>query len=266
MSSSWNLNRVLVLLGAALTIVALGLMIGGAGAPVAEMAPFFLGPVAAVVLAFYAPRWMYLVAGILGSLFPLVVVFVFGAFNAIIHPGIGVEGAAVTLVLLAAIVSLLGGIMGFVQAKRTPPAAADMTRAPQGVAAIALAALFIGVILANGWAGADHRLIATAPATLVDADRTLTLHTTGAAFAPRALELNAGELTAIHIVNGDPIAHTFTYHMDGVERTTLIPPESEMDIWFRVPAGTTIHFWCAPHSAGASDTSEDGMWGTLTAA
>lgn len=129
-----------------------------------------------------------------------------------------------------------------------------------------LAAVVVGLILSSGWAAGAHKLIASSPASLVEPDRVITVHATGAAFAPRLIEIEADELTALHIVNGDPVAHTFTYHMDGAERTTLIPAETEMDIWFRVPAGTSIHFWCAPHSAGADDASLESMWGDLKAA
>ena len=262
MAHPWNVNRILVLAGAATCLAAVAIFVG-AGAPTEQVVPLLPGIVLGLVLAAYAPSWMYLVSGIGTAVFPLLVIGVFGAYEAILHPVSGIEGSAVTLLGLGAVLCLVGGVAGFTQARRkSAPHARDLLRAPQGLAGVLLAALTAGLLLSGAWATADSRLVATTPASLIVPDETIRLVTTGAAFAPKEVTIPLGKLVALHVENGDAMVHTFTYHADGVERTSVIPAKSEMDIHFRFDAPQTIHYWCAPHSGGAADDGT-GMVGTL---
>ena len=262
MAHPWNVNRVLVLAGAVVSLVAVAVFIA-TGAPVEQAVPLLPGIVAGLVLAAYAPAWMYLVAGIGVAAFPLLVILVFGAYEAILHPVSGVEGMAITLLALGAVLALVGGVAGFVQARRqTAPPARDLLRAPQGLAGLALVAFTAGLLLSATWATADSRLVATSPASMVVPDETIRLVTTGATFAPKEVEIPVGKLVALRIENDDAMVHTFTYHVDGQERTSVIPANSEMDLYFKFDAPQTLHYWCAPHSGGASDDGS-GMVGTL---
>lgn len=262
--SKWNLSRVLVLVGGLLAI-------GGplvAKIPPAEAAPFALGLVAAIVLAFYAPAWMYLVAGVLVAAFPLVVLFVFGAYNGIIHPGTGAEGLGLLLMLLGALVGLVGGVAGFAQARKGNAAPVGaFARAPHGILVLVLVGIFAGLGISGAWATADFRSIAEAPASLVESpDATVTLLAQDIQFEPRALSMAVGELTTLVIENRDDVVHTFSYVLDGVERNAVLPAGSEVMLHFKVDGAREIHFFCAPHSGGATDTDENSMWGTLTVA
>ena len=78
------------------------------------------------------------------------------------------------------------------------------------------------------------------------------------------LVVPVGKLVALHVENDDAMVHTFTYHVDGQEHTTIIPAKSEMGIHFKFDAPTTIHYWCAPHGGGEKDDGS-GMVGTLLA-
>ena len=264
MGHPWNVNRILVLAGAAVCLAAV-LIFLGTGAPAEQAIPLVPGIVVGLVLAAYAPAWMYLVAGIATAAFPLLVIAVFGAYQAIIHPVSGVEGAAITMLGLGAVLALVGGVAGFVQARgKTAPPPRDLLRAPQGLAGVLLVALTAGLLLSGTWATADSRLVATAPASLIVPDETIRMSTTGAAFAPMEVKIPVGKLVALHIVNDDAMVHTFTYHVDGVERNSIIPANSEMDLHFKFDRPTTIHFWCAPHSGGAADDgSSGGMVGDI---
>ena len=264
MAHPWNVNRVLVVSGAAIALAAV-LVFLAAGAPAEQAIPLLPGIALGLALAAYAPAWMYLVSGIGTAAFPLLVILVFGAYAAIVHPVSGVEGSAITLLALGSVLTLLGGVGGFVQARgRTAPPARDLLRAPQGLVGIVLAALTAGLLLSGAWATADARLTATAPASMVVPDETVRVVTTGSAFAPKDIHIPVGKLVALRVENEDAIVHTFTYHVDGQERTSVIPAKSEMDILFKLDEPTTIRFWCAPHSGGAGDDGT-GMTGTLVA-
>lgn len=258
----WNVNRVLVVLGAgtALASVALFLFVGG---PVGQVAPLVPGIVAGLVLAAYAPAWMYLVGGIGVAAFPVLVIAVFGAYQAIIHPGSGAEGASITLLALGSALSLVGGVAGFVQARRgdaAPPR--DLLRVPQGVAAVALAGIVAGLLVSSAWAGADLRRLGESPASLIVADETLELRMVGIEFSPEEVVLPAGKLIDLHVTNEDAVAHTFSYHLGGKLREAIVPAGSDAHVYLRLDAPQTIHYWCAPHSAGADDPGT-GMVGTL---
>lgn len=264
----WNVNRLLVLAGAACIPIALVLLTGGnvAEAFSPEGAPLFVGLVAALVLAFWQRPWLYLLTGILIAAFPLVITFVFGAYNAIIHPSSGLEGIGVIVLLLASTLGLVGGILGFVQGRRAaqPPVS---FAAPQALAALLVVGIAAGMTLTAVFATSDVRALTTAPATNVVPDETMRVVLTGYAFAPRTIELAQGTLYALQLENGDTSAHTFTYRdASGTERNAVIPAGSTVTIHMRFDAPQTIRFWCAPHSMGEGDTSEDSMTGSIVVA
>lgn len=265
---SWNLNRVLVVLAGAFALVAFAIFIGPAKGDLAQSSPVLLGTFAAVVLAFFAPAWMYLVAAILLALFPIVVLFVFGASGAITHPGSGLEGLALTFLLLSAALGLVGGIAGFVQARRgTAPPPSELGRAPQGVLAIAIFAFVAGLAVSSAWAESEVRDLATRPATsIAGTDATIRVTTDTHHFAPRNLTIPVGKLVDIHVTNHDPVVHTFSYVDGGVLHESVIPASSESDIYVKFDAARTIKFWCQPHSQGADDTEPNDMWGEMVVA
>src|ERR1051325_2172849 len=127
-----NLNRLLVAYAGLFTLGAIALFASTGTSNPAQFAPLLPGAIAALVLLFYHSRWMYLVGGILVAAFPILVLFVFGAYEAIIHPGSGMEGYSLLLLLVAAVLGLVGGIVGFAQSRRgTAPPASALLRAPQ---------------------------------------------------------------------------------------------------------------------------------------
>lgn len=262
MAHPWNVNRVLVLLGVASALLAIAAF-ASAGGPVQQLVPLFPGIVAGLVLAAYAPAWMYLVAGIGVAAFPLVIIAVFGAYQAILHPGGGAENMAITLLALAVVLALVGGIAGFVQARaRTAPPARDLLRAPQGVAAVALVGIVAGLLISSAWAGADLRRLSESPASIVVADETVVLRAKDFVFSPTEVALPAGKIVDLHIINEDAAVHTFSYSLDGKEREAVVLGSSETHVYLRLDEPQTIRFWCAPHSAGAADDGS-GMVGTL---
>lgn len=263
MAHPWNVNRLLVTLGGACVLAATFLFVS-AGTSVAEASPLLPGILAAGVLLFYAPAWMYLVAAVLVAAFPLLVVLVFGAYEAMIHPGAGTEGASIMLLTLGALLGLLGGILGFAQVRRGTAPALDATlRSPQGNVALALFGLTVGLMLANAWAAKDQQHQAEFPASILEPDETVELRTADFDFAPKNVTIPAGRLVALHITNDDPAVHTFSFHYDGADRDEVIPAKSETTLYFRFTGPQVIEFWCAPHSGGADDDG-NGMVGTLT--
>lgn len=269
--STWNLNRALIMLGALFTL--LGLLTAFAW-DVKQVfgamgAPFLVGVVAALVLAFWARPWLYLVTGILLAAFPLVVLFVFGAYAGIVHPGSGPEGIGLLLLLLGALLGLLGGVMGFIQGRKNaqPPVAAYHTAWP-GVIALILIALVAGLALSGAWAGRDYRQLASFPTSHVESpEANATLFLSGTQFAPRDLALPVGKLVALKLDNRDKVTHTFSYtDAAGQEHTTVMPGRTVTTVYFKFDTPQTIHFWCAPHSGGHDDMDPASMWGTMTVA
>lgn len=264
--SSWNLNRVIVMLGGLATALAVLVFVGLARSPPQEAAPLALGILGVVVLAFWAPAWMYLVAALLLAAFPILIIFVFGASAAITHPGSGLEGYGLTLLLLGALLGLVGGITGFIQARRNSAPGPKSFGAPQGLVAIGIAALFLGLLVSSAWAGASLRDLSERPAThLASVDKTIHVTTDGHAWGPRTINLPLNQTVALHVTNGDPVVHTFTYRLEGALHDAFIPGQGTTDVILKFDKPQKIHFWCAPHSS-ETDTTETGMWGDLVVA
>lgn len=267
MRAPFSLNRLLLLLAGVLQLVAIGIfvMVGGASV-LAESAPLFVGPVAVLVVAFWAPRWMYLVAAFLVAAFPLVIMFVFGAYAAITHPGGGLESLSLTILLLSAIIGIIGGIAGFAQARRTEPRPSQFLRSGQGVSAALVAALFVGLMVSSVWAGETLRDVTINSANAVEPEETVRLIAQSYLFSPRDVTISAGKVVALQIDNKDAVLHTFAYKLGGVLHESVLPPTSQVNFYFKLDAPKTIQFWCSPHSSGEGDAAEESMVGTLKVA
>lgn len=264
MRSPFSLNRLIVLVAGVLQLVAIGIFVATGGPSVlAEAAPLLLGFVGAIILAFWAPRWMYLVAAVLIAAFPLLILFVFGAYAAITHPGGGAESLALTILLLSAIVGIIGGVAGFVQAPRGQPRPGDFLRTGQGLGTALTAALFVGLMVSSVWTGSMLRDIVVHSANAVEPDETVLLVAQTSLFAPREVTIPVGKVVALHIENKDSVMHTFAYKLGGVQHESPVPPETEVDFFFNLKQAQTIRFWCSPHSGGESDTDPASMWGSL---
>lgn len=260
----FNLNRLLLVYAGLSTLGAIALFASTGAGDVTQFAPLFPGAIAALLLLFWHPRWLYLVSGILVAAFPLVVLFVFGAYEALVHPGSGIEGYSLLLLLVAAILGLLGGIWGFVQSRKgTAPPASALLRAPQGVAASLVVALALGLLVSSMWAGADDKALAESPADFVVPETTVKLVAKNVQYDPRDVQIPVGKLVALHVENQDGVVHTFAYKLDGKVHEAILPAKTAKDIYFRFDQAQTIHFWCSPHSGGENDMDPGSMWGTL---
>ncbi|HUR69271.1 MAG TPA: hypothetical protein VM370_08490 [Candidatus Thermoplasmatota archaeon] len=259
---AWNVNKILLVAGALLILAASAIQVALVPTMLAQTAPLWVGGIVALILMIWARPWMYLVGGILAALFPLVVIFVFGASGALTHPGSGIEGIEILLLLAGAILALVGGIAGFVQGRRhaQPPASMGL-RAPQVLAAALIAAMVLSYGIANVYASGDTRALAERPIAHADSvDLHVRVVTTGVAYAPRPINIPMGKLVSLDIENGDPFVHTFSYHLDGTLHEQAIPASSKMSVLMKFDTPQTIHVWCAPHSQGPDDRDPASMW------
>lgn len=265
----WNVNKLILLLGAGLILLAAVINLVLVPSNAGMLVPLLPGILAAAVLLFWERPWFYLVAGILTAAFPLVVLFVFGASGAITHPGGGLDSLSILLLLVGAVLALLGGIMGFVQGRRNAhPGMSTWSRAPQSIVTLLLVGALLGFAAANGYATTAARAATELPTHYAESvDANVRVVTTGFAFAPKSLRLEAGKLTSIDLENEDPVLHTFSYQLaDGEERGQPIMPNSKSSILLKFDTPRTFKVWCAPHSGGADDTSDEGMWMDVTVA
>lgn len=269
-TSSWNLNRFLVAMGALATLTATFVVMNYSfSAWISEIgmfAPGIPGWIATIALLFFAPAWMYLLSGILVASFPILVLFVFGLIATISDPLRGGEYGAAIFLVLGLVLSLTGGIAGFVQgrkAKHTPLAGG--LRSAKGVLAAVVAAVLIGAFVTSSMATAAMQEMSGSSYNVVP-DETIALTTQDYAFAPQTVNVPVGKLVEITITNADPAAHTFTYHAGGKSYETFLAPGSTAKMLVRFDEPQTIHFYCEPHSGGADDMADDSMWGTITVA
>lgn len=270
--STWNLNRLLVIAGAASVLFALfafaGWTVAGVLKVVPEAAPALPGFAFAILLAIYARPWVYLTAGILNCVLPLMVLFIFGGYTAIIEPISGFESQSILFLLLGLVLSLTGGIGGFVQGRRgaqTPLVGAMRSRT--GLLTALFVVLVAGMFLASTLASAAVRAQASAGGAYdVVADQTVTLSTEDFQFSPRSIEVREGKLVEIAIANKDTGGHTFTYAVGGKTYDHPLPGGATTKVLVRFDGAQTIPFWCKPHSDGEGDTSPDSMTGTIVVA
>lgn len=260
----WNVNKLILLLGAGLVALAIVLNVSLAPSSAPEMAPFLPGILAALALVWWSRPWLYLVAGILLAAFPLVIIFVFGASGALTHPAGGMETLVILLLLGGSVFALLGGIMGFVQRKAQPPTAGGL-RTWQAIATVLLVGALLGYAVANGYGTTAGMAAVERPVHYAESvDEHVRVVTTDFAFAPKAITIPAGKLVSIDIENKDSVLHTFSYHLADGAHEQVIYPSSTQSILVKFDTPQTIHVWCAPHSGGQGDTGEDSMWMDMT--
>lgn len=266
MKRPWDINRALIVLGSALCLAAFVVFLVVDPSQGAGTLPLVAGAVLGLAIVFWAPPWMYLVSGILVSGFPLVVFFVFGAYGALEHPGGGPETSGLFLVFAGAVVALVGGVAGFVQARKgTAPRVGAGMGAPLGAFAGLFVALLLGMVLANQLTYGDSKDFVQRPVSHVETPEvSKTLVAEGIRFAPASLEIPVGKLTAVTLRNDDRVFHTMSYRdADGIH-TAVIPDGTTQTLWFKFDAARTIHYWCDPHSS-ETDTSPEGMHGDIVA-
>lgn len=263
MGTDWNVNKILLMLATG-SIVTAVLSLGTDFIFSERWVPFLPGVIAVAVLAFWTRPWLYLVAGALTATFPLVILFVFGAHAALMHPGVGADFVATLLLALAAVLALMGGVAGFVQGRRgTQPPGHGFVASSQGLAALLVLSLVAGAVLSSGLASADLRTMVTHSASNAVPDHIVELEMVDFEFSPKQVVIPAGEIVALKVKNSDKAFHTFTYMLEGERREMPIPGNTEVTILLRFAEPQAIHFWCAPHAAGEHDVSENAMWGTL---
>lgn len=272
MQSTWNLNRALVIAGSICVLLALfafgGWTVGGVAKIAPEAAPAAPGFLFAILLAFYARPWVYLTAGILNAVLPLMVLLIFGGYTALIEPIAGFETQSILFLVLALVLSLVGGIAGFVQGRRgAQPHLRDALRTRHGLWSTLFVVLVAGMFVASSLASAAVREQAAAGGGYdLVADEVVTLSTENFQFAPRTLDIPAGKLVEIAITNKDTGGHTFTYVLGGKTYDHPLPGGATTKVLVRFDTPQSIPFWCKPHSNGEGDTAEDSMTGTMVVA
>lgn len=224
--------------------------------------PALPGWLAAIVLLFYAPAWMYLVSGILVAAFPLLVLFVFGVATTLSDPLRGTEYGATVLLVLGLVLSLTGCVAGFMQGRKNAhtPLAGGL-RTGKGIGALVVAAIVLGSLVTSSMAVSAMKA-ASGGSYDVEPDA-LELTAQDYSFSPKTLEVPAGKLVETAITNADSVGHTFTCHAGDRTVDTFLARGSTGKVLVRFDEPQTIHFWRKPHSAGAEDTEEDSMWGTI---
>ncbi|HET6404659.1 MAG TPA: cupredoxin domain-containing protein [Candidatus Thermoplasmatota archaeon] len=271
-AAPWNLNRLLVVLGSFSVLLAgfafVGWSLTGFAGALLEFVPALPGWIFAIVLAFYARPWVYLAAGILNAVLPLMVLLLFGAIFGLTQPLAGPEYQSVMLLLIGLVFSLWGGISGFVQGRKdahTPLAGALST--PKGAGSALLAIFLLGALVTSGMASSAVKdMIETGSTYNVVPEETRTLTTAHFVFEPRELQIPVGKLVEVRITNADAAGHTFTYEAGGRTFDTYLPGGATTKVLLRFDEPQRIPFWCKPHSAGAGDADPESMTGMLVVA
>lgn len=268
-ASSWNLHRVFVMVALVANVLAIlahfrfDFMTLVAGLP--EVAPALPGVVFGIVLAYFARPWVYLTAGLLNAILPLMVLFVFGALATLGSPGAGSDYQSSLLLAVGLVFSLWGGIAGFVATRKgdaIPLRQSPATRS--GMAAMAAIALVLGASF-SGFAASEQMRAATGAAFDVVPDETVTVVMKDFMFAPREVTIPAGKLVELVIDNQDSTMHTFTYTANGRDVDVTLVGGVKTSVLVKIDTPQTIPFWCTPHSGGADDDGE-GMVGTVIVA
>lgn len=228
----------------------------------------FLIPAAlALILALAFNRaWSYIVATILGVLFPLFVLVMFAPHEDGFNPlNRGVFGMALFNVCALPLI-LTGGIGGFRNARgKTPVSLGSGFRTAPGVFALCVCALLVGGLTTSYVANTEA--IAT-PVEAFDGQPQAATSTVmeGFKFEPNVLNVGVATVTEITIVNRDPTTHTFTYRNGDVEYNHEVLPGQSANILVFFDTAGTYNFWCIPHSGGHDDTADDSMVGKIVVA
>lgn len=266
--SGWSLYRVLVVASVVPLVTALILEFGF-GVEVATMgAPALPGIVFALLLVGLDRGWVYLTAGVLMSVLPLMVLFVFGALPGLSDPTAGRSFASLMALLLTLVLALGGGVGGFVAKRRGEHRpVGDALRSRVGVATVVLTVFLVASALTGVASGIRVKeMISDAGGYDFAVDTTVPVTMADFAFAPASITVPSGQIVEIKVTNEDTAFHTFTYAVGGKTYNHDVPGGSESGFLVKFAEPGTVLFWCVPHSAGADskvgDGSED-MAGTI---
>lgn len=263
---TWTLNRFLILTGPVPMWMAVAIF--GNFQPEAflgEEAVLLIPGLLAILLIVFFPRpWAHLVAGILGSLHPLLVLFVFGTAEGLVVRTSEPGGFALGLLpLMSLLMALPAGIMGFVQGRKRRPQIRLRggwgTR--QGIFTLLVSGLSVGTFAATAMSPA----IPSAAGFDFGAGETVTVTQEGFEFLPATLTVAKSNITQITVENKDGAYHTFTYVRDGQTYNHPTPAGTTTSFLVKFDAAGAYQFWCEPHSSGTPG-SKTGMVGTLTVA
>lgn len=211
-----------------------------------------------VAVHLWRPRsWTFLAAGIAMSVLPVLILLFLNGPGALANPAAGGEFAAVALALLVLLVGLPAGVHGF-RTLRRGGELATLTQARQSrmaLSALVVSALVLGAALTAGAASIQARSAAERGAAYdFEPSRTITVTTRNFEFHPADIDVPAGEVVEIVVVNEDPIAHTFTYEKDGRLYDHYLQPgtTTRFLVFFEEP--TTLALICVPHEPAMSGT------------
>lgn len=238
---TWETPRLLVLLAAAANLIA-GILVYTP--PFDPVVLVFIGPgvLLAAALARWPARWLEIAAGAFLALPALLVLFLFGEIAWLADPFRGSFGDYLSIVLLATTLLLVIPAL----AARIPPIGA---RASPG----ALRAYALGVaLIALGASSSTAAILVGAPAPDgawdVEPQARVRLELADEKFVPDVVEVQAGVLTEIEIVNLDDTWHTLSYARGGEIRHHRVLPEQTTSILVRFDAPGDIALWCEPHA------------------
>jgi len=201
-----------------------------------------------IVLIFYEPAWLYLVAGIGSAVLPLLVLSVFAGPQILTLSGSAEYSGALALAL-AVVFALVGGIGGFLRARRGASwSPAQGLGAPTGVALVLLTVLALGMGLASALAH-DNATSGGGGGVGVDVPHaTVALTTKDIQFSPQSLDVPVGQLVEIDIDNQDNVDHTFTYAVNGTTYGHAVPAGVITKVILKFDQPGDVPFWCVPHS------------------
>lgn len=252
-------ERALVLAAFAAEVVAMFFHGGPAGFASPQTGPLLIpGLVGAALIAWKVKRWTFIAAGALLAFLPLVVLIGFGAVKALGQPATGNEYTSLMFLLLGLVLALPASVAGARRERLHKLPAQPGWRF--GVTLLASAFLF-GAMVAGalasgglqGGAAGGYDFAPAAQAQVVAKDF---------AFGAAAVQLRAGEVTELAVVNQDPAFHTFTYAVGGQTYSHNVPGGATARFLVKLDEPGTVQYWCEPHSGGP-EGAKSGMVGTL---
>lgn len=224
--------------------------------------PYFLAAFVALalVVALVAKTWAQRGAQVLLGL--LGVVFVAGnaehVFPELSHPEHFPDYGIAFIGLLASVTLVLAAVASFV------PALKRSAR----VGSWGLAGLLVLAGIAAGGAatmyGAKGAPAVGAGSVAMSPDVTVEVTAKDDAFVPATINVPAGKIVKIHVVNADNTLHNL--HADALGIGADLPAGKATDIWIKTDKTGTFQSWCALHSAAGADGTRTGMVGTIVVA
>lgn len=228
------------------------------------LAPALPGVVFSIVLIFFVRPWVYLTAGLLNAVLPLMVLLLFGEITSLGNVVGGTSYQGLLLLVTALAFSLVGGIGGFVRERKgRQTQLREALRTREGIGIALAVAVVLGMFTASGLAISGAKTLAAGGSYDVVPDETLQLVMKDHAFNPKELRVAAGNLVEIQIDNQDSATHTFTYEANGKTFNQQVMGMSQSRVLVRFDAPQTVAIWCIPHSGGAEDTDPESMIGRI---